>query len=161
MKGHARDLVYLAPLAEAAFMRGPARLQFDWDDALGNKQRREAGLRLEKLRQVRRGCSGGAGGRGSLGKQAGKERTGERKGKGHVPQGKGEVIPHCASGGYAHSTKRSWVLPCCASALPTGGCPPTLAPQAEMRRRRTEGREGPKLNKKAVRMPGKDASSFD
>lgn len=29
-------------------------LQFDWDDALGNKQRREAGLRLEKLRQVGR-----------------------------------------------------------------------------------------------------------
>jgi hypothetical protein len=28
-------------------------LQFDWDDALGNKERREAGLRLEKMRQVR------------------------------------------------------------------------------------------------------------
>lgn len=28
-------------------------MQFDWDDAMGNKARHEAGLRLEKLRQVR------------------------------------------------------------------------------------------------------------
>jgi hypothetical protein len=28
-------------------------MQFDWDDAMGNKARREAGLRLEKMRQVR------------------------------------------------------------------------------------------------------------
>lgn len=43
-------------------------MQFDWDDALGNSARREAGLRLEKLRQARplrrpihRCCAGWAG----------------------------------------------------------------------------------------------------
>ncbi len=35
-----------------ASVQREASLQFDWDDALGNKQRREAGLRLEKMRQV-------------------------------------------------------------------------------------------------------------
>ena len=27
-------------------------MQFDWDDAMGNAARREAGLRLEKMRQA-------------------------------------------------------------------------------------------------------------
>ncbi|GAB4823718.1 hypothetical protein N2152v2_010764 [Parachlorella kessleri] len=35
-----------------ASVQREASLQFDWDDALGNKQRREAGLRLEKMRQA-------------------------------------------------------------------------------------------------------------
>lgn len=35
-----------------ASVQKESSLQFDWDDALGNAQRREAGLRLEKMRQV-------------------------------------------------------------------------------------------------------------
>ena len=31
-------------------------MQFDWDDALGNAARREAGLRLEKMRNVSARC---------------------------------------------------------------------------------------------------------
>lgn len=38
-------------------------MQFDWDDALGNAARREAGLRLEKMRQARGGRGRGANGR--------------------------------------------------------------------------------------------------
>lgn len=34
-----------------ASVQAERTLQFDWDDAMGNKARREAGLRLEKLRQ--------------------------------------------------------------------------------------------------------------
>ena len=35
-----------------ASVQADRALQFDWDDALGNAARREAGLRLERLRQV-------------------------------------------------------------------------------------------------------------
>lgn len=49
-------------------------------------------------------------------------------------------------------------LLCDRSGLPP---PPPCPRQAEIKRRRLEQRGGGKLNKKAVRMPGKDASSFD
>ena len=35
-----------------ASVQADRALQFDWDDALGNAARREAGLRLERMRQV-------------------------------------------------------------------------------------------------------------
>jgi hypothetical protein len=38
-----------------AGVKADRSMQFDWDDALGNSARREAGLRLEKMRQVRAG----------------------------------------------------------------------------------------------------------
>lgn len=35
-----------------ASVQADRSMQFDWDDAMGNSARREAGLRLEKMRQV-------------------------------------------------------------------------------------------------------------
>ena len=47
-----------------ASVQAEKSLQFDWDDAMGNTARREAGLRLEKMRNV--GGPGGGGGGGGV-----------------------------------------------------------------------------------------------
>lgn len=52
--------------ADWASVKKDRSLTFDWDDALGNAARREAGLRLEKMRNVRRMGRNGA--RGWVGK---------------------------------------------------------------------------------------------
>lgn len=50
-----------------ASVQAEKSLQFDWDDAVGNAARREAGLRLEKMRNVRQGVRRGEGSRGGVG----------------------------------------------------------------------------------------------
>lgn len=44
--------VLVSEFSDWASVSSDASLQFDWDDVAGNTARREAGLRLEKLRQA-------------------------------------------------------------------------------------------------------------
>ena len=126
---HTPTQVLVHEFSDWASVQADRSFQFDWDDALGNNARRDAGLRLEKLRQV---CGGGGG---------------------------GGACVHANAGGGTHAR----------NPLPHASPPPARPPQAEIKRLRAETRSKnvgvsdaeKRSAAKAVRMPGRDASSFD